>query len=86
MALKNTEKIAAGAVRQGLRAWLASQFAGISERLTRVEDASTASKSAWRMAFGAINARLDDLRNSLEIHERLARLEAERDLKSETSS
>ncbi len=36
--------------------------------------------------LGAINARLGDLHDSLKIHERLARLEAEHDLKRETSA
>ncbi len=119
MPLKDTEKIAVGALRQALQAWLAPQLSGMSERLAHIEgrldglekrmqdgfgavnarlddsfaavnarldDSFAAVNARLDDSFGAVNARLDDLRDSLKIHERLARLEAERGLKSETSS
>ncbi len=36
-AIKDTEKVAVGAIRTALQTWLAPQLSNISERLTHVE-------------------------------------------------
>lgn len=64
---------------------MSERLAHIEGRLDGLEHRMEDGFAALNKRIDDVNARLDDLRDSLKIHERLARLEAERGLKSETS-
>ena len=72
MVLKDTEKVAAGALRQTLQTWLAPQLSGISERLTRIEGEMTGLKAGvaalrgeMQAGFRSVDDRIDAMKERL---------------------